>query len=127
MGDPLFIPQCIAGFHPGCCASRVNSEEDSDSNGETDSKKDRGTSYHCRRKSGNNEIRAKNADHNSQDASCDAQQRGFNKELDENIAFTGSKCLTYAYLTGSFRYGNEHDIHDTDTADQERETSDSRK
>jgi len=40
MGDLLFVPQCIDGFHPGCCASRVDSKEDSDSNGETDSKKD---------------------------------------------------------------------------------------
>lgn len=62
----LFIPQCVDGFHPGCCASRVDSEEDSDSNGETDSKKDRRTSYRCRRKSGNDKIRAKNTQHNPQ-------------------------------------------------------------
>jgi len=41
MDDLLFIPQCIDGFHPGCCASRVDSEEYSDSDGKTDSKKDR--------------------------------------------------------------------------------------
>ena len=45
MDDPLFIPQCIDRFHPGCCASRVNSEEYSDSDGKTDSKKDRRTRY----------------------------------------------------------------------------------
>ncbi len=47
--------------------------------------------------------------------------------MHENVLARGADGFAYADFVSAFRNGNEHDIHDADTANEERDTADESK
>ncbi len=53
-----------------------------------------------------------------------AKNDGFEEELEEDVACACADCLADTNLAGALRNGDEHDIHDADTTDDERDAGD---
>lgn len=59
------------------------------------------------------------ADDEPCDAAHDGENERFKEELEENIAAACANGFSDADFVSAFRNGNEHDVHDADTSDDE--------
>ena len=72
-----------------------------------------------------NQERADNAKKHSRGASDQAEHYRFPQELQLNRFFRGAHSNAHANLSSPLRYRNEHDVHDSNSTDDERNRSDS--
>ena len=66
--------------------------------------------------------RSPNAKEHTNQTSCHADQDRLNQELRQDVDAFRTNTHTQTDLTGTLRHADIHDIHDTDTADQQRDT-----
>ena len=66
------------------------------------------------------------AEDEAHETADDAQNEGFKEELEHDVAGAGADGFADADFASAFRDGNEHDVHDADTTDDERDASDER-
>ena len=63
--------------------------------------------------------RSPNAKEHTDQTSCHADQDRLNQELRQDVDAFRTNTHTQTDLTGTLRHADIHDIHDTDTADQQ--------
>lgn len=68
--------------------------------------------------------RDEDAEEDSDDPAADGEDDGLDEELDDDVFSLRSEGAADADLAGALGDGGEHDIHDTDAADEERNGSD---
>ena len=71
------------------------------------------------RRHGLDQRREAEAHPNAEDRAEEAERRGLDEELRENVAPLGAERLADADLARAVRDGDEHDVHDHDRADDE--------
>src|ERR1700679_2526546 len=60
------------------------------------------------------------ADEHAKDAAHSAERNGLQRKLGEDGLFRGADRLADTYFASAFRDADQHDIHDADTANQQR-------
>jgi hypothetical protein len=63
---------------------------------------------------------------NAEERTANADGDGFDQELKHNVYATGANRHAQADLAGTLRDRNQHDIHDADAADDQRNNRDGR-
>src|SRR5947209_13079372 len=64
------------------------------------------------------------AEQHAHDASERRQQQRLDEKLQQDLRTPRADCLTHANFACTFRNGDEHDVHDADTGDDERDSAD---
>jgi len=113
----------------GGLISGVNSEEEADGDGDGhrdyhDIGRDSGRYLLTADTDIGDKERAEPPGEQADKASDKAKDSGLGEELEEDIASFGSDSLTDTDFSDSFGDRDEHDIHNTDTADNQRDTGD---
>ena len=70
------------------------------------------------------DARSEKTDADTDQAADDAEQNGFEEKLALDVAFAGADGESDADLAGPFGDGDEHDVHDADAADEQRDAGD---
>jgi len=104
---------------------RINAEDYADRPADSKSQYKRNTrNYRGRLAETCDQKRDQRAQTNPQDAAEEGQHESFREELNYNIASPGAECTADADLARSLADGGQHNIHNPDAADQERNRSD---
>ena len=61
------------------------------------------------------------ADQDAGDSPGDADQHGFAQELEENVFLGGAHGAAHPDLADTLQHRSEHDVHDADATDDERD------
>src|SRR5690606_8618965 len=78
------------------------------------------------RRDGRDDLRQYAADRDADGRAGTGQDGGFDEHLDEDVAAAGTQRLAHADLAGALGDGHEHDVHDDDAADDERDRDEAR-
>lgn len=116
----LFGCQGDDRVHPGCLAGRQKAEHQT-------GEKRRRECHNCRH-GREDHIHAEGlrrqtgaySNDNPDDPADAAYHERLGIELQENMGCAGAGCHPYADLAGTLGNGHQHDVHDADAADQER-------
>src|SRR5262245_790700 len=121
----LLIVQGIDGIEPRSARSRIETKDDTDGD-RNRAGHDHGGHGHDGGPAGQvrDELRQHDADDDAGQATADGDQRGFDKELANDVLPRGADRAAHAYFAGALHHAGEHDVHDADAAHEERNRGD---
>src|SRR5450755_3782795 len=122
----LFVAEGFDGIQTRCLDGRVETEKDSDGHRHKQADQDR-PGRRFRRQRLENELddgRYRNSENDADRASEQRQRRRLGQELENDVAAEGADGLADSDLLRPLGHGDEHDVHHSDSADQERDHGD---
>ena len=104
---------------------RINSEQQADADRHAEGDRDGGRGD-IRRPAGRrrDDLRQREAEHNSDQAADDRDQHRFRQELTNDVGLACADGAADSDFAGTLEHGGQHDVHDADTADQQRDAGD---
>src|SRR5262249_7889607 len=107
----------------GGFARRIEAEEDTYGSREYNGSENRGGgNQNAPLQSFTNQKRDAGAEQNANRSTHDAQHHSFQQKLLLHVVFGGADRHAYTNLSRPLSDGNQHDVHDADTADDQRDT-----
>ena len=121
----LFVTQCFDGAQAGCSPGGVKAEDETYGGGES------GCQQHGQGIDDQFEVqerwRREGHEQAEEDAEETAQQADgdrFEQELGQDVSFESADGLADADLTGALGDADQHDVHDANAADKQRDGGD---
>src|SRR6202043_888051 len=117
---PLLVAQAFDGIELGGADRGDGAEQNTDQRADGDGNDGRETGN--RNAIGGEEtdgVGDGESDDDAEDAADEGDENGLGKELKADLAFGGANRFANADLANAGADGGEHDIHDTDAADQQ--------
>src|SRR2546427_684635 len=121
----LLVSQGLDGVQAGRLPGRIKAEEDSYGPGKAKGNEDRfRLDQEVPLGEVGNAVGTGQTEADPDQPSDEGQADGFHQELAQDVSAPGPNCHPQTNLPSSFRHRNQHDVHDPDAADQERDRGD---
>ena len=121
----LFVTQCLDRVERGGLPRWIKAEEDSDRGANKKCDHDRGGGNQRRPMSRQRDcFRSRDAEKDSENSPDRAKRNRFDQKLRENVAPVRAHGHARADFTRPLRYTDQHNIHDSNAANNERDTGD---
>src|SRR5437867_1353009 len=119
------VTQRLDGVQPGRLPRRIKAEEDAHRPGKAKGNENRfWLDQEVPLGEVGNAVRPGQAKADPDQPSDEGQAEGFDQELAQHVSAAGPHCHPQPNLPSSLRHGNQHDVHDPDASDEERDRGD---